>query len=233
MRHPGLKTVAAGCAVGIMAVIETVPSTAFAVSNEQLLQRLESVEQEVKDLKTELKKKEGVEKELEAVKGQLKKTEGMAKELQDVKAQLTTTQKKADEASRAATEPDTRQIKFHVSGATVADFTANDSKTMPNSTFGGGKFLPIFLAQYQDWLLLEAHLEFTVNSEGETATSLEYAQLDANVADWLTFTGGKFLSPIGQFQQALLFIRRGSTSCPTVRRVSWRTGATSPSMRSA
>lgn len=202
MRHPGLKTVAAACAVGILAAIDAAPSTAFAVSNEELLQRLESVEQEVKDLKTELKKKEGVEKELETVKGQLKKTEGMAKELQDVKTQLTTTQKKAEEANRAAAEPDTREIKFHLSGGTVADFTATDSESMHNS-FGGGKFLPIFLAQYQDWLLMEAHLEFTVNSEGETTTSLEYAQLDANVADWLTFVGGKFLSPIGQFQQAL------------------------------
>lgn len=116
------------------------------------------------------------------------------------------TELKASELKIATITPtpshDNQLIKFHLSGSVVADFMASDAKGSHNS-FIAGKFLPIFLASYSDWLLFEGHMEVTSTSDGSTNTSLEYAQLDFLVNDYLTIVAGKFLSPIGQFQQAL------------------------------
>ncbi len=63
-------------------------------------------------------------------------------------------------------------------------------------------FNPMFLFQFQDWVLFEAELEFELE-EGITEAGLEYAQVDVMVADNLTLVGGKFLLPFGVFGERL------------------------------
>ena len=141
-----------------------------------------------------------LEQRVEMLEQQVKQAAKNQDELNTVKEEL-----KKEKAKVAAIKPppsdDDQLIKFSMVSTVVADFMASDKKGS-HSSFVGGKFLPIFLASYSDWLLAESHLEFTTNSDGGTDVSLEYAQLDFLVNDWLTITAGKFLSPIGQFQQA-------------------------------
>jgi len=61
---------------------------------------------------------------------------------------------------------------------------------------------PIFLYQFQDWVLFESELEFEL-SDGVTETGLEYAQVDLFLNDNLTFVAGKFLLPFGVFGERL------------------------------
>ena len=139
----------------------------------------------------------GLENRIDALEQQVGDTR---KELSEVKSDMKTTGGTVATINPAPiSDP---LIKFYIHGAVAADFIASDAKGS-NSSFVGGKFLPIFLAQYSDWLLFEGHMEFTSTSEGDTETSLEYAQLDFLVNDHLTIVAGKFLSPIGQFQQAV------------------------------
>jgi len=94
------------------------------------------------------------------------------------------------------------RIEVVLTGAVVADASYSGSDGT-GSYFGGAQFLPILLVGYGDQLLVETHMEITTDSDGETETSLEYAQVNYLVNDWLTVVAGKFLSPIGQYQQAL------------------------------
>jgi hypothetical protein len=162
-----------------------------------------------------------LQRRIEKIEKQLRKMKGLQAELNGLKRQLQAAQKKAvaseqkavaseqkaaaaersaaTAAGKALSEQNTL-IKWHVSGAVAANFAATDAKGKHNQ-FVGGTFLPIFLAQYSNWLLFEGHLEFNTTSEGETEASLEYAQADIMATDWLTLVAGKFLSPVGQFQQ--------------------------------
>jgi porin-like protein len=61
---------------------------------------------------------------------------------------------------------------------------------------------PVFLFQFQDFILFEAELEFELE-DGATATNLEYAQADIMVSDQLTLVVGKFLLPFGVFGERI------------------------------
>lgn len=166
------------------------------------------LEKRVEALEAQVKQAAQAEQELKALKAELAEVEGRAAKAESdaSQAQSTANQAQSDVTRVAAVNPvppeDDSLIKFHLAGAVVADFSANDAAGS-HSSFGGGKFLPIFLASYGDKLLFEGHMEVNSTSDGGTDTSLEYAQLDFLVNDWLTVTAGKFLTPIGQFQQAL------------------------------
>lgn len=71
----------------------------------------------------------------------------------------------------------------------------------PEHTHGSfdAKFNPIFLYRYNDLLLWESEVEFSLNSSGETETTLEFASLDWFINDYITLVAGKFLSPLGYF----------------------------------
>jgi len=165
--------------VSVTTFIMQLPSTARAdsISQSDLLRRIEALEKQVQN------------------------ADQIRKELEDLKLEM----KKANETPPPTNPPvasSNQLIKFHVNGSVVADFVYSDAPGT-HSSFGGGKFLPIFLAQYNDWLLFEGHVELTSTSDGGTDTSLEYAQLDFLVNDYLTIVAGKFLTPVGQFQQAI------------------------------
>src|SRR5262249_14710457 len=68
---------------------------------------------------------------------------------------------------------------------------------------GEGQFFfdalePIFLLQLNDHILLESELEF-----GTGDVRVGYAQADFIVNDWLTVVAGRFLSPVGFFNERL------------------------------
>ena len=64
-------------------------------------------------------------------------------------------------------------------------------------------FVPIFLYRANDWILFEAEPEFELDSDGDTEVNVEYAQVDIVLNDYVTFVGGKFLLPFGEFIQQL------------------------------
>lgn len=79
---------------------------------------------------------------------------------------------------------------------------ATDDDAM-DDTFVAGKFNPVFHFQYKDLVLFESELEIEVEDDGSTNVTLEYASIDLLLHDNITLVAGKFLSPIGQFQERL------------------------------
>jgi hypothetical protein len=71
-----------------------------------------------------------------------------------------------------------------------------------NDGFDDLKFNPIFHYGYEDLLLLESEFEFELE-DGATEIALEYLTVDWFINDYMALVVGKFLSPIGQFQQNL------------------------------
>jgi hypothetical protein len=71
------------------------------------------------------------------------------------------------------------------------------------STFGGfyfGEFTPDFLLKLNDWILLEAEIAVTGNG---SVTAGSFAQADFFINDWLTIIAGRFVAPIGFFNERL------------------------------
>jgi hypothetical protein len=92
-----------------------------------------------------------------------------------------------------------------MSGFQLAGYASFDYENEENGdgSFAGVKFAPIFHYQYGDIFLFEAEVEFTVDSDGETETELEYAAGTFFINDYMGLQVGKFLSPLGQFVQNL------------------------------
>ena len=86
---------------------------------------------------------------------------------------------------------------IHMSGYADIGYSSD------NESFSVGTFSPIFHYQYKDFVMLEAELELEVADTGETEIGLEYMTIDLFLNDNITFIGGRFLSPIGQFRQNL------------------------------
>jgi hypothetical protein len=98
--------------------------------------------------------------------------------------------------------------KFLLTGYGFASYT--DRRT-ENSTFSAG-FNPIFLWELSDQLLFESEIEFELTTPrdnedetgtSETETSLEYADMTYILNDYMTVGAGKFLLPLGIFNQYL------------------------------
>jgi hypothetical protein len=112
-------------------------------------------------------------------------------------------QAKVDSLSQqlASSQTKSSDLNFRLAGTVATSYTKSDQPGNVGS-FMGGAFMPIFLARYKDILQMESHIEF-INHGDTTSTSLEYAQLDLFASDYATIVAGKFLSPLGQFQQSL------------------------------
>ncbi|PHR62822.1 MAG: hypothetical protein COA47_01830 [Robiginitomaculum sp.] len=104
----------------------------------------------------------------------------------------------AADASYAGAPSDS---KWHLAGYADVGFVGSNG---PNAdSFVTGKFNPSFHFQYKDKLIFESELEFLTTSDGKTEIELEYSQVDLFLNDNMTLVMGKFLSPIGQFQERL------------------------------
>lgn len=79
----------------------------------------------------------------------------------------------------------------------------SDKDSPGGSTFVAGTLNPALYFQYGDWLLFEGEAEIEIGDSGETEFTLEYSQLDLLLHDNVTLVVGKYLSPVGQFQERL------------------------------
>lgn len=91
--------------------------------------------------------------------------------------------------------------KWHIAGYADVGFESVSGDN--NDSFLAGRYNPLFLFQFKNWLLFETELEIETSDDGETEIALEFSQLNFLVHDNLTIVAGKFLSPIGQFQERL------------------------------
>ncbi len=176
-----------------------VPSPAWAqsdgVSNEALLRRIEQMEQELASLKAQLKQTQAqAEAANQTAENAVEKAETASREAKTAKDQ-------SGKIAQSVANGKETDAKWHLAGYADAGLTFNDG---PGSdTFASGKFNPMFHFQYKDLVLFEGELEFTTDSEGATEVELEYAQFDVFLHDNATLVVGKYLSPVGQFQERL------------------------------
>jgi hypothetical protein len=70
----------------------------------------------------------------------------------------------------------------------------------PPGGFYFGEFTPDFLLKVNDWILLEA--EIGIGGDGSVSAG-SFAQADFFINDWLTIIGGRFVAPIGWFNERL------------------------------
>jgi hypothetical protein len=63
-----------------------------------------------------------------------------------------------------------------------------------------GEFTPDFIMKLNDWIFLEA--EIGVGADGSVSVG-SFAQADFFINDWLTIIGGRFVAPIGTFNERL------------------------------
>jgi hypothetical protein len=63
-----------------------------------------------------------------------------------------------------------------------------------------GEFTPDFLLKLNDWIFLEA--EIGIGSDGSVSAG-SFAQADFFITDWLTIIAGRFVAPIGWFNERL------------------------------
>ncbi len=145
---------------------------------QQQLNQVQSVMKQYEQQTTENKK------QVTQLKKEVAKNDNSNQEIIDLKKEL-----------NAANEWRNPNTLIHMSG--YADIGYSSS----SDSFKVGNFAPIFHYQYRDLVMLEAELEFEIEGDGTTTVGLEYATIDLFLNDYITFIGGRFLSPIGQFRQ--------------------------------
>ncbi len=164
-------------------------------SNAALLQRIEQMEQDLNALKTMLKqaniKADTANQTAEAA---IVKAETATKEAKTAKQE-------AVKIAKASNGIGNSDMKWHIAGYADAGLMISDGTS--EDTFTSGRFNPMFHFQYKDLVLFESELQITTDSEGETEVEVEYSQFDIFLHDNATLVAGKFLSPVGQFQERL------------------------------
>jgi hypothetical protein len=105
---------------------------------------------------------------------------------------------------------DNNESPLSIYGALAVGYNRfiGDSTTAANgagrpSTPGGfyfGEFTPDFLLKLNDWIFLEA--EIGIGSSGSVSAG-SFAQADFFVNDWLTVIAGRFVAPIGWYNERL------------------------------
>ncbi len=106
----------------------------------------------------------------------------------------------------------TPSTRWHIAG--YADTSFEGVSGDANDSFVAGHFNPSFHFQFEDWILFESELEFETSGDGDAEIAVEYSQLNFLLHDNVTLVAGKFLSPVGQFQERLhpSWINRGQIS---------------------
>lgn len=147
-----------------------------------------------------------------------KQREEDRKEMQQLKERLGEAEKKAGEAQKVASEaaakvPPTYPLpseeasakqNFLLTGYAHALYEKTEGE---NGSFLLGSFNPIFLYRFGDKILFEGELEIEVETEeegeSETEVSLEYAQIDYAFNDYVTLIAGRFILPLGTFNEKI------------------------------
>ena len=201
------------CGMAVLISIIAMPTPGYAQAAGELLQRILVLEQKLGDMKD-------LEAELEALKGQLESTVSAAQEAEQQAKAAERQAKAAEEQAKAAGEQakaaerqataaekktgaaDRANAKWHLAGYATTSYKTTNAETVHNS-FRVGQFNPVFHFQFKDIILFESEFEFTVGDDGKTTLNLEYTTLDLLFSDFAALAAGKFLSPIGQFQERL------------------------------
>lgn len=152
---------------------------AIAADYEELLQRIEQLEQQLSKVRLELKEN--------------------TSQTQEVAQTAAAAQQAVNTAVAKQYEAPIADTMWHMSGYADVGITLSDQST---DTFTSGKFNPSFHFQYKDLVIFESELELQTDGNG-TELALEYSQFDLLLHDNLTLVVGKFLSPVGQFQERL------------------------------
>ena len=158
-----------------VAIIALMPTMATAQSMSEMQQRMTELEAQMKVLKAQINKAE---------------------------SRARTAERSAKAAVKKADEDNNTAVKWHLAGYAATSAFATDDGAK-DDTFLAGRFNPVFHFQYKDLVMFESELEIEVESDGSTKTTLEYASIDLLIDDNATLVAGKFLSPIGQFQERL------------------------------
>lgn len=188
--------------MAISAALLLTPSLALAQATEAAssgdgaasppLERIKRMERDLQDLKAQLRaaneKAEAASAEAEA-----------ARERADAASKAAETVRTASRVPAIEKIPDTI---WRLAGYAEAGLVVSDAAGQPD-TFSSGKFNPAFQFQYKDLVLFESEAEISVDSDGETELELEYSQFDVLLHDYATLVVGKYLSPVGQFQERL------------------------------
>ena len=171
--------IAASMATAVASISFTAPLHAQDLDEAKLLERLTSLESEIQNLRDQLKETK--------------------KQADDTKKVAEKAQKKA--ANAEAAKDIIRPNSWHLAG--YADVGIEFSDGENSDTFTSGKFNPAFHFQYKDLVLFESEFEVQTSATGETQVVIEYSQLDFFLNDNAVLVAGKFLSPVGQFQERL------------------------------
>lgn len=121
---------------------------------------------------------------------------------QTLRAELDALSARLDQLSREATTPDRASSKWHLSGYMDAGLLITDVDTEEDS-FVSGHFNPAFHFQFRDIVFFESELEIETEEDGSTNVALEYSAINLILGDRATLVVGKWLSPVGQFQERL------------------------------
>ena len=181
MRASTLRTTAMAT-IMIAALAATGPVWAQDDPQADLLKRIETLENQLTDLK-----------------GLVEATSEKATQAEE-KAEAAGAKAEAAVIRPVAYEGKMADTMWHLAG--YAETGLKFSNGDESSTFVSGKFNPGFHFQYKDLFIFEAELEFETE-DGETEVALEYSQIDILLHDNATLVIGKYLSPIGQFQERL------------------------------
>ena len=174
--------------VAALAALPTDSAWPQEPTNNQLLERIESLEAELEQLRDLLLANKEVAEQA--------KEKAAVAEVKAIEAA-----KAAHELEEQTTYPSIQDTIWHLAGYASA---GAEFRTKANEwEFGGVKFNPGFHFQYKDLIILEAELEIEIGEDGETEFELEYSHFDILLHDNATLVVGKYLSPIGQFQERL------------------------------
>ncbi len=146
-----------------------------------------------------------------------RRVEQMESDLQFLMEELKQTKELAATATQNATEAKAQAraaeissssgssasgTSWHLAGYADASFVISDSDAQ-RDTFNSGKFNPAFHFMYQDLMLFSSELQIVIDSAGSTEIELEYSRFDLFLNDYVTLVAGKYLSPVGLFQERL------------------------------
>lgn len=92
---------------------------------------------------------------------------------------------------------------LHFAGYADAGMAISEGEGETGTTFTSGTFNPALSVQYRNFLLFESEGEVATDQNGNTEFGLEFAQFDLLLHDNATLVIGKYLSPVGQYQERL------------------------------
>lgn len=174
-----------------MPLIISAPAVAEESGNEELLERIETLEQRLEEM-------ESIKRDLQNLRRQLNQNQEATQ----------TAGQKAEQASQAASQaeqravyPEVQDTIWHLAG--YASVGLEFQTKADQNDFLSGQFNPVFHFQFRDIIFFEGELEIEVDEDGDTEFGLEYAQINVLAHNNAAIVIGKYLSPVGQFQERL------------------------------